>query len=1257
MPALRRTAFAALAAALALTLGSRAGAQTVVVGPRAAGVAASPGGLVTVPVVADLSASGGASLGSVTGRLTWRTSTLGFLGSSIGTAGPVVVNVDTTVGELRFALANAAGATGTPTLVSVSFQARGAIGDTTTLGLTLSEITAAGTFADLLPITSVTTARFCVAGGRYGDIDGNDTLKSNDALLIVTSAVGLPIPYSTANGDVDGDGQVNTRDALIVLSYVVGLPTGAFRVARLNTGSCSVRGPASVAIQPMRSPIEVGDQLPLAALVRDSTGAVINAQALVWSSRDTNVARVSTLGLLIGIAPGTTRVLAIVAPGLMDSATVTVTVAGSRRRWYVDQAIAAANSIENGSPQYPFSTLQQAVDRAGARDTVMVTAAGTYTTGALVTKPLTIMGNPASPAAPRFGGPILIDSLADTIRLQRLVIADAQSGVHAQGRGRLFLDSVVVERARGRGIAVRGLAELSMRRSAVNGAVDAGVSADSVSFVRLDSVRVEGVAGGAETGKTLEITRADSLRVSDALLWGGTAKLLDVLDVNVFAAGFQDAAGPLLEVRGATNVVLDSVQALRPGGSGGPAGVDIEVVPGSPVTLTRISIQEVAETALRVHGASTLSMSGGEVRRRAGAFASGAGSEAALIQAVGATRIDNVTFANGALVIVDSANTMRSAALTGANFENAWLFVNGLDTLTYAGGSMNGPVPLLVEVDSTTVVSLVGFEARGGGARTAVSVAGADSVRVDSLWVHDNAIGALGVSTARVLTASGNRFENNHRASRQYGATVQVSDVSRIGVRQSVFDDRVDAGAHDGLSVGSVGGGSIAVDSNTFYASQYAVSVYGLQAGTDTAVFRGNLVRPASGGRGGGLIVGDVGRVEVLGNAFDSLRATSSIMVTNSFGASRGMLIASNVLTGVSMGVVASSYVRQLVEVTGNTVSCAANASGSTALGVAADTTAIVSGNTLRGCSRAIDVFGGWVFPQLPVVRNNIIQTDTANGDVGIAINGYVTSPEVVGNDITGRLGDGGVLVSGGYGITSGRVDSNVVHDATGHGIHLRYSMSGVVLRGNRVERIHAADQNVSGWAGINLENGASVRLVDNRVLQNSVAGIVQNSGYPLVLDSNVIADDSLEAISVRHYGAVSGVSNRIVRNRYGLTGTVNALSYITVSQSIFDSNLVAGASGPASWNLADNWWGSATGPRCGVGCPGALGDSVAGVTFLPFLTAPPSGVPIPVPMPGPNGGLRIMPATRAAGATRAVTVPMTRAAPTRPWVRRGGAR
>ncbi|MEK7667732.1 MAG: dockerin type I domain-containing protein, partial [Gemmatimonadota bacterium] len=340
---------ASLGCALALAgacLAVRVEAQTIVIGPRASSISAQPGAVFTVPVVADLTSGGGASLGSASGRLTWRPAVLRLDGAAIGTAGAVVFNPDTAAGLLRFALANASGATGTPVLVNATFRVVGAPGDTTRLGVALDELTAAQTYTNLLGAAVPTPALFCAAGGRFGDIDGNDSLKSNDALYIVTNAVGLPItPHTVVNGDVDNDGKVDTRDALIVLTYVVGLPTPGFRVGQLNTFGCGITAVKTVSLQPVALTLNVGDQVPLAATARDSTNAITSA-TFQWLSRDTMVARVRPAHVE-AVGTGATRVVVVVAPGVMDSVTVSVT--GARRVWYVDQAVAASQPVENGS--------------------------------------------------------------------------------------------------------------------------------------------------------------------------------------------------------------------------------------------------------------------------------------------------------------------------------------------------------------------------------------------------------------------------------------------------------------------------------------------------------------------------------------------------------------------------------------------------------------------------------------------------------------------------------------------------------------------------------------------------------------------------------------------------------------------------------------------------------------------------------------------------------------------------------------------
>lgn len=59
-----------------------------------------------------------------------------------------------------------------------------------------------------------------------GDIDGNGTVNSSDALLILQYSVGQKEPAIKTIADVNGDGAINSADALIALQISVGSYTG-----------------------------------------------------------------------------------------------------------------------------------------------------------------------------------------------------------------------------------------------------------------------------------------------------------------------------------------------------------------------------------------------------------------------------------------------------------------------------------------------------------------------------------------------------------------------------------------------------------------------------------------------------------------------------------------------------------------------------------------------------------------------------------------------------------------------------------------------------------------------------------------------------------------------------------------------------------------------------------------------------------------------------------------------------------------------
>ena len=70
-----------------------------------------------------------------------------------------------------------------------------------------------------------TGGSFDVEQGKKGDIDGNDTVNAQDALMVLKIAAGLitATDAQKAAANVDGIGTVNAQDALMVLKIAAGL--------------------------------------------------------------------------------------------------------------------------------------------------------------------------------------------------------------------------------------------------------------------------------------------------------------------------------------------------------------------------------------------------------------------------------------------------------------------------------------------------------------------------------------------------------------------------------------------------------------------------------------------------------------------------------------------------------------------------------------------------------------------------------------------------------------------------------------------------------------------------------------------------------------------------------------------------------------------------------------------------------------------------------------------------------------------------
>jgi hypothetical protein len=118
--------------------------------------AAKVGDTLRVFVVVDMRAATGDTLGSYNAQLSWSTAALTYDTSFAvagGFAAPTINATNAASGQLRFGSADPNGSAGAFGLIEVDF--RGAAAGTSPLTLTLTDLSAAKTFAQLLPVAVI----------------------------------------------------------------------------------------------------------------------------------------------------------------------------------------------------------------------------------------------------------------------------------------------------------------------------------------------------------------------------------------------------------------------------------------------------------------------------------------------------------------------------------------------------------------------------------------------------------------------------------------------------------------------------------------------------------------------------------------------------------------------------------------------------------------------------------------------------------------------------------------------------------------------------------------------------------------------------------------------------------------------------------------------------------------------------------------------------------------------------------------------
>lgn len=344
-----------------------------------------PGTIVLVPVAVDMSTAGGEKLGSYTARLTWDPTRLSaclglYQGYSCvdsihtGNFPTAQMNYDSAGGSLQFTAISPVGAGGLVTVARIPFFLRDTLG--TALNLTFSEMSAAGTFTNLMPLLSVSSGTMCPARGRWGDLDKDQHANSRDALLTLSKVVGLPVDtlYDTGLADVNGDGAIQSVDALIILSYAVGIDIPGQRVLLLAPTSCGTGSAQTVTVFPTSAQLVPNQPLNLFLEARDTAGRVVTVSDAIWRSSDYSVASVDASGLVTPRAAGTATITGEVGPGIRASATITVI--SRRPNWFVD-ARATGAALQLGTAALPYDHPTKAFAYVTDGDTIRI-ASGTY---------------------------------------------------------------------------------------------------------------------------------------------------------------------------------------------------------------------------------------------------------------------------------------------------------------------------------------------------------------------------------------------------------------------------------------------------------------------------------------------------------------------------------------------------------------------------------------------------------------------------------------------------------------------------------------------------------------------------------------------------------------------------------------------------------------------------------------------------------------------------------------------------------------
>jgi hypothetical protein len=1218
-----------------LAVSSRAAAQQIPVG-LGTDLSSLVGLPIDVPFVVDMSARS-ERLGSFALRIQWDTTKLRFIWGTDGSFGSTQVNADSLAfGVVRLAGVNPAGAAGRVTLATARMTPL--VRDTTTLRLSLGELYAAGTFADLLPSAVVTDGAYCPARGRWGDIDGDGNANSRDALIALSNAVGLDVSaFDIGLGDVDGSGTANARDALVILSNAVGVDVSAFRVLRLATGACAANAARALTIVPGGLELVAGQQVRFEARAGDSAGVLQAITDVTWASDRPAVLGVMPDGSALARDTGTAVVT--VRRGASDSARTTVHVVARRTTHWVDaQAAGATNRL--GTSSQPFGTLNEGVHFARPGDTVRVRLGvydlnrdgdGTFH----VSSPIVVIGDTAVDGSrPALAGSAGNDAVVfdgpGSAEIHNFAITGFSTAFVVSGPSCVLIRGVRVSRV-SNGVSVTmpaGCVRVEQAQMIGPGPIGegyggVGVEASAVvDTLTIEDTEIAGFAYGVSDGAM----QVDSLTIRRSVLHdaGYSAVSLSGYCYDCVTPG-PGAARP-------------AGRASRTGGAAPPLRGPQDGPPTSQAVVVEASRLARSNDAL-VYLSTSLRH----------------------------VLLSHSVFANpGRDVLSVSSNGAGYLSLTGDSVvatpdgqSYRWLDVRDLDSLdidsVVAVGFQYGDVYRvpLVRMSNATL-----RDVRGHGLQVSPASGGA-VLRFDNVGIYgdprdDLSANGLDVSGARAtihgLTAV-NLYEGVYAAGSDSSVTVTNSLFQHVEYPVGWYPNRYPAPDSSGLTVRNTTfrgfysaiethDGTLVADSNTFVGGYTAID-----AGTPRAM--------------------TVTRNRISGTEYgvDLVNYDSSVVVT----------VADNVVSGttstaISVGGTYYQDLQTVLDVRRNTVTCTSAGATSVTGILLLDAHVVALDNQVDGCYAGLVTSQTGSQPRNDSIVGNTV-TVPASGQVGIGVTGNVTARvkrNTVTGAATGRQSYGLIDVAScpSYGncpdsyIPSVVIDSNRVTGGTVWGIHAEY-VDSLDIVANQVENLNLA----SGAYGVDYSADGAIavlytfrnfaRIAGNVIRHIASNGIViAHDGITVSVDSNVVADVDSSGISFRpNYGDAT-----ITRNLFtGARGEGLRVSQYYGYASVTGNNIA----GNTGWGLrvvypgetgvdaTNNWWGDPSGPvSCPEGCTSGVGDTVdVSVNWWPPRTAPNDSVPL----------LPVGPAPRFAAAVRAVPPTGTAAASNQLDARIGG--